>query len=771
MPFLNAFRRGKDDKKTTPVAEPSNGKDQLRGKSFEEQEAALNPANADKQVQPPAPDDKDARAEKLTAAVDKSTEVFDKERKENDPYGESYLDKHYRHQRNKDLKSSIEAKHQPEKKASGYLARRKEKAEIRKKVEAEYEAMREKSPDRARRMRNVEVKQAIQEDARAEAEQLHPDDKKAQDAAYEKIWLRNYKLVREYHGGDSDKEKAVVGVEKEIIKENNQKLHDELMAQAGEDPIRQENAAKIYMATRAKTPKEEQEEAKDKLKAKEKAEEDKRKSDNAELKKQIADKHKGEGFFKGKKAADKEYLEQKKLSAKAQEKKESDKTKGEVKEQNQAPKQQVKSGVIDDKQAAIMMGYHGEKGRKDKNAKMKANMTREEYRANKVHKGDGEKFKANKDVKDVVKVIDGVNQAATTGNKLVAKGGKLLGTEQDTNTMIGQSMTTAGGQKFKLGGTTREAASILKAANGVTSVIGGTSDVVNAIGLRGDADPANRERAKGEIVDGVGKVAKGAVSTTTGVLQSIQSFATDPALAAAMQLEAIPIVGIVGSVLKLIEAAATLAQAAERAHKIVGMREDAKENKDDAMAAALKGLRNADLQLVTSATIDVIAASASIAGHGLTLGGITGPAGVALKGFASGISLMKTAGMACYNSVQASKAKKAQVRFDQAKKNKAGSGEVLKTGKSMITSNVKFALQIVINAAREGDPVALEYMKLFNLDTKNFDEMSDENIRKMILGAIDQDEEPQTLLDKLKAVPNQVRDTKRSLRKKFGAGY
>lgn len=771
MPFLNAFRRDPKDKKTSGPPEPSGGKEQLRGKSFDEQQAALDPNKNGNAPQTPAPIEQDVRAAKMTEAIDQSSEIFDKERKENDPYGESYLDKHYRHHRNKDLKSSIEAKHQPEKKASGFFARRKEKAEIRKKVESEYEAMREKSPDRARRMRNVEVKKAIQEDARAEAEQLHPDDKKAQDAAYEKIWLRNYKLVREYHGGDSEKEKVAVGVEKEIIKENNQKLHDELMAQAGEDPIRQENAAKIYMATRTKTPKEEQEEAKEKLKAKEKAEEEKRKSDNAELKKQISEKHKGSGFFKGRKLAEKEYLEQKKLSAKSQEKKEADKVKSEVKEQNQALKQQVKSGVIDEKQASMLMGFHGDKGRKEKNAKMKANMTREEYRANKVHKGDGEKFKANKDVKDVVKVVDGVNKAATKGNKLVAKGGKMLGTEQDQNTMIGQTMHTAGGQKFKMGGTTREAASILKAADGVTKVVGGTSDVINAIGLRNDADPANRERAKGDIVDGVHKVAGGAVSTTTGVLQSIQSFASDPALAAAMQLEAIPIVGIVGSVLKLIEAATTLAQAAERAHKIVSMRDDAKANKDDAMSAALKGLRNADLQLVTSATIDVIAASASIAGHGLTLGGITGPAGVALKGFASGISLMKQAGMACYNSVQASKAKKAQVRFDQAKKNNAGSGEILKSGKSLITTNVKYALQIVINGARAGDPVALEYMKLFNLDTKNFDEMSDENIRKFILGAIDKDEEPETLLDKLKGIPNQVRDTKRSLRKKFGAGY
>ena len=771
MPFLNAFRKGSSDKKTAPVDDKTAPKDQLRGKSFTEQEAQLTPGGNEQTSKPPVQDDKDVRAGKITTAIDKTTEIFDKERKENDPYGESYLDKHYRHHRNKDVKESIKAKHEPQQKASGILARRKQKAEIRKKVQAEYEAMREKSPDRARRMRNVEVKQAIQEDARAEAEQLHPDDKKAQDEAYEKIWLRNYKLVREYHGGDSDKEKAAVGVEKEIIKENNKKLETELMEQAGDDPIRQENAAKIYAATRTKTPKEEQEEAKEKLKAKEQAEEDKRKADNAELKKQLQEKHKGEGFFKGKKAAEKEYLEQKKLSAKGQEKKEAERLKGEVKEQNEGLKQQVKSGTIDKKQASLLMGHHGEKGRKEKNAAMKSNMTRDEYRANKVHKGDGEKFKANKDVKDVVTVIDGVNKAAKTGNKIVAQGGKLLGTEQDKNTMIGQSMTTAGGQKFKLGGTTREAASILQAANGVTTVIGGTSDVINAIGLRGDADPANRERAKGDIVDGVSKIAGGAVTTTTGVLQAIQSFATDPALAQVMQLDAIPIVGIIGSILKLINAATTLAQASQRAHKIVSMREDAKENKDDAMSSALKGLRNADLQLVTSATIDVIAASASIAGHGLTLGGITGPAGVALKGFATGMSLMKTAGMAVYNSVQASKAKKAQVRFDQAKKNKAGSGEVLKSGKTLITTNVKYALQIVINAAREGDPVALEYMKLFNLDTKNFDEMSDENIRKMILGAIDQDEEPLTLLDKLKGIPNQVRDTKRSLRKKFGAGY
>lgn len=769
MPFLNAFRSGSSKSKNDSLDKAPDKKADLRGQSFEEQSQALSPQAQDQKLKP-GPEVDPQRAQNMTQAIDKSAAVFEAERKASDPYGESYLDKHYRHHRNKDKKAEIEAKHQPQEKAKGFLARRREKAEIRKKVEAEYERTREVSPDRARRMRNAEVKVAIQDEARAEAESLHPDDKKAQEAAYEKIWLRNYKLVREYAGGSSEKEKMAVEVSDELIKEQNKDLHKQLVAQAGKDPLALAQADKIFEHARTRTSKEEKEEAKEKEKSAKEEAEKKRKEENAALKGQILDKHKGEGRA-GKKTAMKEYLEQKKLTAKDQAKKATAERKAEVKANNAVVKQSLKDGVIDKKQAAIAMDYHGEKQRKEKNAAMKSEMTREEYRENKVHRGDGEKFKANKDIGTAIKAVGTIEKVAGKGNKVVGKGAKLFGDEQAQSTMLGTKLATESGHKVKLGGTVNEAAGIIRGAEGITSVAGGANNLINAIGLREDADPSNRERAKGEIVDGVIQIGQGTVSSATGILQSIQAFSNNPAMATAMQLEGIPIVGIVGSTIKLIESAVKLAQAAHRAHKIVGMREDAKANKDDAMAAALKGLRNADLQLVASSTVDVLAASASIAGHAMTLGGITAPAGIALKGLATGMSAVKSVGMKVYNSVQASKAKKAEIRFDQAKKNGAGSEELMKSGKSLITTNVKYSLQIVINAARDGDPVALDYMRLFKLDTKNFEQMSNENIRKFILGSIEKDEEPKTLLDELKEIPSKVRDTKRTLRKKIGAGY
>lgn len=768
MPFIKAFSRGSSKSKSEQAEPPKAQGAELRGMSFDEQQAQLSPGAAEARLKPSEHD----RAENMKGAIDRSSEVFDKERKENTPYAESYLEKHYRHGRNKDLKAGLEAQHAPQEKAKGFFARRKQTAEVKKRVEAEYEKLREVSPDRARRMHNAELKKAIQDDARAEAQTLHPDDPKAQEAAYEKIWLRNYKLTREYVGGNTEKEKNVVEVEKEIIKENNKELKSTLKAQAGDDPIRQENAKKIYAATKQLTPEEEKERAAEKEKEKADAAEKQRKESNAALKGQIEEKHKDKGFFARRKATQKEYLAQKKLTAKAQEQKEHEESKAEAKQHNDELKAQAKSGTIDKKQAALLMKGVGEKNRKSKNAELKKNMSRQEYRQNKVHKGEsGEEWKGDKTVKDVASGVVPVTQAAGVGNMAVAKGTKFLGGQGAQDTVIGQTHTTGGGQRFTTGGTTNEAAGIINSVGALTALAGGTNDLVNAIGLRGDPDPANRERGRQGIVDGTAKVAGSTVSTASSILQSIQAFSDNPALAAAMQLEAIPIVGIVGSVIKLVEASARLAEASRRASKIVGLREDAKANSDDAMSAALKGLRNADLQLVTSSTVDIIAASASLAGHGLTLGGITGPAGIALKGFASGISAVKSAGMLCYNSVQASKAKKAQVRFDQAKKSGAGDQEILKSGKIMITTNTKYAVQIMINAAREGDETALDYMRLFNLDTKDFTKMSDENLRKAILGAIQKDEEPETLLDKLKNIPNQVRGGKRSLRKKLGAGY
>ncbi|MCC6622699.1 MAG: hypothetical protein IT385_15660 [Deltaproteobacteria bacterium] len=769
MPLMNMFRRGSSSKSQPDASAPQqDAKAQLRGMSFDQQSAALTPQDRAPQTAPPI-DEKHQRAEAIKGQIDKTTAIFDQERRDNDPYGESYVDKHNRHHRNKDLKAQITAQHQPQDKAKGYFERRKQTAEIRKRVEEEYEKAREVSPDRARRMQNADLKQAIQDDARAEADTLHPDDKKAAEAAYEKIWLRNYKLKRDYHGGESEKAKMTKSVEKEVMKEQNKKLLGELMTQAGKDPLRQENAKKIFEGMRAKTPEEEKEEAEKKEKANATAAEEQRKAKNAELKIQIAAKHPKSSA--GKSAAQKEYLDQKTLSAKDQEKKQADQEKGDVKSHNALLKDGLKKGTLDPKQAALQLRFTNEKGRKAKNADLKKNMSRDEYRQNKVHRGQTDGFKANKDVKDVVSAVAPITQAAGIGNKAVAGGVKALGDQGAQSTVVGQSLTSGGGQKFKMGGTTTQAAGIIGAAGGVTNLVGGASDLYNAIGMRQDEDPANRERAKGAIVDSTVKMSTSTVSTAQGILQAIQGFASDPALAAAMQLEALPIVGIVGSTIKLIEAAATLAEAGRRAYKIVGMRADAKANKDDAMSAALKGLRHADLQLVTSSTIDVITAAASLAGHGLTLGGITGPAGVGLKAFASGLSLAKTAGMACYNSAQASKAKKAQVRFDQVKKRGGGDDEVMKAGKGLITTNHKYALQIVINNARDGDQTALDYMRLFGLDTKNFDQMSNENIRKHILGAIQQDEEPMTFLDKLKAIPSQARDAKRSVRKKIGAGY
>ncbi|TNF32208.1 MAG: hypothetical protein EP329_10970 [Deltaproteobacteria bacterium] len=752
----------------TPMLGNHRTRPDLRGKSLDEQQAMLDPNGG--QLAPTDGPGTDEQADKLKAAIDRSSEIFAEERKENDPYGEAYLDKHYRHGRNKAKKADIRRQHAPASRSKNPFKRLKERRAITKQVKAEYEKVREVSPDKARRMRNAELKATIQEEAKAEAETLHPNDEKAQAKAYESIWLRNYKLTREYVGGASDKEKVALSVEDELIKENNKKLKAQLLEQAGEDPIAIESATKIYKHARGRTREMEKEHQKEKQAAQDKATEEKRKKDNGELKAQIKAKH-GDGK-KAKQAAQKEYLEKKTKTAKAQVQEDKAKAKARVKAHNKTVKNRQKGGWIDDKTAAEELRYVGDKGRKKKNAALKKAFSREEYREKKDHAVSGDVFKENKDVKTVTQIVGGLNTGASVGNKGVAKGVKYLSQNDGvTSTVLGEKGLTDGGQKFKMGGTSNQAAGILKGVDGLNKVAGGASNLVNAIGMRGDADPANRERAKDDIVGGVEKIGGGLASTTTGVLQAIQGFATDPALAQMMQLDALPVVGIVASGMKLVDAAYTLVQASYRAGKIVAMHRAAKQSKDLAMAASLKHLRHADLKLVTSATVDIITNSASIAAHGLTLGGVTAPAGVALKAAASGISMAKSAAMTVHSSVKAAKGKKAQIKFDQAKKQGAGSGEIIKSGKQLIDNNSKYALQIVINAARDGDQTALDYMRLFNLDTKNFDEMSNENIRKYILGAIQADEEPETLLDKLKGVPGQLRGANRAIRGKFGKGY
>jgi len=92
---------------------------------------------------------------------------------------------------------------------------------------------------------------------------------------------------------------------------------------------------------------------------------------------------------------------------------------------------------------------------------------------------------------------------------------------------------------------------------------------------------------------------------------------------------------------------------------------------------------------------------------------------------------------------------------------------MLERGKKLIGTNAKYAVQEVVNGAREGNKTSLDYLALFNLDTKDFDKMSDSNIRKHIFKKIEQDDEPQTTLDKIESIPSQARGGRRKVKDKF----
>ncbi len=738
---------------------PSAMKQKVAGLGFDDAEKALRPpdqADVTKAQSPtrpakdPAPkDDKPTVAptkdddqpkssssnaptevERVKGAIAGATDSF---KAENHEYQETYLEKHDRHQRNKAMKKEVLG--------DGNISYDDYKEQVAEK--------REHSPETLRRKNNAELKPKVKADAQAQAEKEVPGGGKEQKEAYKRIKREQYMLQREYSGGDKQKQKYVAKIKVEQddarIEAENAKLLADLKKRAVTETGL--DVDKEYEAQRQQTSGDKKKKAKEEKEAQTLSLTEKLnplKSD--ETKEKVARIEKAE---EDKKAA-------KKL-AKAQDKFIIARLEERL-DKNEITWEQAASSMK-------LQGISDEKLRVKWNAKVKGKVDHGAYRTTKLHRATkGKELEQDGTIKQITTNVGHATTAAGIGNKAALVGGKLAGDQVVT----GSKVTTAGGQSVTMGGTANQATGIIGGVSSVVNAIGATDKIVGALGARDSEDGAEREKAKTDLLDGTVKLGSSAASGTASILKAVQAFTSDPAVAAAMRLDAVPIVGIIGASIKLVSACVTLAGGAERLYKGGKIRTEAKSEGKTDLAAALKGTRNADIQLVSSATVDVITSLASLVGNSITLGGVSAPAGAALTGLAAGVSAVKSLAITVYESVEARAAKKAQVKYAGALKSGASDEELLKRGKHLITSNIKYALQIIINAAREGDPQALDYLRLFSLDTKDFDTMSNDNIRAAILVTIDKSDEPETMLDQLKNVPGKLRGGGNAFKKKVG---
>lgn len=723
-----------------PQDQPDMGKPQ--GPTRPEKDAPKDAPKDDKPTVEPPKDDTQAQqtsgpkapteVERVKGAIAGATDTF---KSENHEYQETYLEKHDRHHRNKAMKKDV--------RGDGSILHDDYKDQVAQKWEH--------SPETVRRTNNTELKPTVKADAQAQAEKEVPGGGKEQKDAYKRIKREQYMLQREYSGGDAKKQKYVAKIKTEQndarIEAENAKLLADLKKKALTVTGLGLDVDKAYEGQRQKTSGDKKKEAKAEKEAQTLSLTEKlnpMKSD--ETKEKVARIEQAE---KDKKAA--------KQKAKAQDK-----------EFMAALETRLDKEEITWEQAASSMKLQGisdEKLRVKWNSKVKGKVDHSAYRTSKLHRATkGKELVQDGTVKQITTNLGHVTTGAGIGNKAALVGGKLAGDQVVT----GSKVTTGGGQSVTMGGTANQATGIIGGVSSVVNAIGAADKIVGALGARDSEDGAEREKAKTDLLDGTVKLGSSAASGTASILKAVQAFTSDPAVAAAMRLDAVPIVGIIGASIKLVSACITLAGGAERLYKGGKIRKDAKSEGKTELVAALKGGRNADIQLVSSTTVDVITALASLVGNSITLGGVSAPAGAALTGLAAGVSAVKSLAVTVYESVEARAAKKAQVKYASAVKNGASDEELLKRGKHLITSNIKYALQVIINAAREGDPQALDYMRLFSLDTKDFNTMSNDNIRAAILVTIDKSDEPETMLDQLKNVPGKLRGGGNAFKKKVG---
>ena len=529
---------------------------------------------------------------------------------------------------------------------------------------------------------------------------------------------------------------------------------------------------------------------KDEKKKKEKEEEE-RKEYNAELKKGYREPM---SLF----AVKKEYYDNKILSDKDKQKKKRNDYNEKLKQDliNKFSSLDLPTKIRDLEYAENALYPPGEKGRKQRNEAIKKLVDEKIYYQEKklLKPSKGFEFKEHTATTDITSIIGGLNKTASTSSMGSLQIGKRTGnTKVSGVTDKVKDLTTGktedrkditGSSIMKEYGEAAQAQMITSSLGDLIGITNSSVGLANAVERRKSDDPAEKEIASGQIVDSSFDLASNIVSGASDIAKTVRTFAGGTSEIGQNVTSALPIIGIVGNAVDLVLAGKKMVEASHRARVTLKLVKDAKENKDLKVQLSLQNLRNEDLKLVTSATVDVVLYSLQITGQALTLSGMGATVGMPLLYAAKIAAGAKKAAQIIYGEVYARSVQNARNKYEDTRKNdKSNTTELFFSAKELLEKDTKQAAQTIISQARspwktdqlsdkftsKPDPEklkqsqpAIEYLALFGINEGNLRDpnMKDKTLRELIFYKIEQEEDPQTVRQKVSGMIGKVKDLK-----------
>ncbi|MDB5082042.1 MAG: hypothetical protein JWP00_3966 [Chloroflexi bacterium] len=302
---------------------------------------------------------------------------------------------------------------------------------------------------------------------------------------------------------------------------------------------------------------------------------------------------------------------------------------------------------------------------------------------------------------------------------------------------------------------------------GITSLASIAQDVSGIVGniqiltssKKTGANSPQRKIAGDKLVDGFLDFGKTLVTTAQTGERMAASFG-DAAMANSMIYDQVPILGIVTSIIGLVQTARKMIEQCYRVHKERQLVNEAEKAKDAVYKASLGHLRNRDIQLVANSSVELIVLGLKVAGNAATLSGIGATVGVPLNAAATALGLANKVAHTLADSYKAGLVQENRKQFKDAggKGNQAaGAASVL------IAEDVKHASQTLVSLARKftKDPVkyardemAFKAVKLYGITEKMLADESipDKDLRALIVHHLQESEDPETLGEQIKNV-------------------
>ena len=576
---------------------------------------------------------------------------------------------------------------------------------------------------------NKELKSRLKEESLA----MGGDEKGQKAWAYDQ-----YVRQRTYVDGDAGKAKGVAHAKKKgakrMRKAQNQDLKAMYNQQVFEGKHSQQKADKLYLRNKQAS--------KDSQGAVDGENERRRKIENGKLKEQLG----GDSDY---------YRSRKTLSPEAQKEKDKKLEKGLRKQNVNARNEQLKEEFSDGEGKLDKLAYYARAGagsdkkRKARNAKLKRELKKEggsdwdaEYRGLKIGREDYEDSKGT-----VNSALGAVNTLggglATLTNTGISK------TFAITDSLNGSSSASTGWSGDH--GGSAEMSAITKTATNAIGTVDSFIKLGNALNDRGSSDSAVRVNAERQVANHAISAFGGLMSTAQQGVNIGAQFADQGS--GTLTGDFVPGLGIVTSLTQVVQASKRIAESSMRLGKIGKIRDTAKSSGELDVNHALRGLKNADLQLFTNAAVDVALAGTATAANLLRVIPAANVVGEAMAGIVTQIRLIKGQANKVIEHFKGMKlnksAKKVRELQGKAKTNTLSAEDnarLVKHGKALLGEDLNIGTQVIVQRAREGSPAALKYLKLFGLFEQDLESSSDSAIRKLVLDSIEADADPQTLM-------------------------